>query len=96
MMRIISSLNEKGEGLHLKYTLIFLWVFGNAVCAKFNNWRYIPFYLCLGIIAASFHLLLDGRSAIGASGAIYGVMGAFLILYPLNSITCFYWVFLPG
>lgn len=73
---------------HLIGNMIFLWIFGNAVCAKIGNFAYLPIYLSLGLFAAVIHNIFDGRVAIGASGAIYGIVGMFLILYPLNDISC--------
>ncbi len=84
------------DPLHLLGNMIFLWVFGNAVCAKIGNGYYLLAYLALGLLAAAAHNLLDGRPAVGASGAINGVVGLFLILYPLNEISCFYFVFIRG
>jgi len=75
---------------HLIGNMIFLWVFGNAICAKFGNFYYLLLFLIFGIFAAITHIVLDGDRAIGASGAINGVVGAFLIFYPINSISCFY------
>lgn len=76
--------------LHLIGNLIFLYVFGNAVCAKFTNQWYVPIFVGLGLFAALTHNLTDGAPAIGASGAINGVVGCFLILYPRNAISCFF------
>lgn len=83
-----------GGGGHLIGNMIFLWVFGNAVSAKLGNGRFLIFYVFVGAVAGMTHLLLDGDPAIGASGAINGVVGAFLIWYPLNSISCFYCFFI--
>lgn len=80
------------DPLHLLGNMIFLWVFGNAVCAKIGNAAYLVVYVALGVMAAAAHNLFDGTPAVGASGAINGVVGLFLILYPLNEISCFYFV----
>jgi membrane associated rhomboid family serine protease len=80
--------------LHLGFNMIFLWVFGNTVCAKVGNVSYFALYLILGIIAASTHLLLDGDPAIGASGAVNGVIGFYFALHPVNRIHCFWWVYI--
>ena len=79
--------------LHLGYVhiignLIFLWVFGNAVCAKVGNVLYLPLYIGSGLLAAIVHLVFDARMAVGASGAIFGIVGAYFVLYPFNSIKC--------
>lgn len=80
--------------LHLVINMLGLWVFGNAVCEKVRNRVYPFLYLLLGLIAAVVHIVFDGNPAIGASGAISGIMGFYLVLYPINRITCFYWIFI--
>ena len=82
--------------LHLHYghiigNLVFLWVFGNAVCSKVGNILYLPVYIATGLLAAVVHLVFDGREVVGASGAIFGVVGAYFVLYPFNSVKCFFW-----
>jgi membrane associated rhomboid family serine protease len=76
---------------HIIFNLIFLWVFGNAVCAKIGNVLYLPVYIATGLLAAVIHLTFDVRMAVGASGAIFGIVGTYLVLYPFNSIKCFFW-----
>lgn len=82
-----------GGILHLVGNMLFLWIFGNAVCAKIGNFRYLPVYLGLGLVAATAHLIFAGGNAIGASGAINGIVGMYLVFFPVNDITC-YFVFL--
>lgn len=84
-----------GNFEHIFGNMIFLWTFGNAICAKFGNLRYIGLYLLFGMSSAFFHAVFDGDPAIGASGAINGVIGAFLFLYPVNTISVFFWFFGP-
>ncbi len=79
--------------LHLFGNMIFLWTFGNAVCAKIGNWIYIPLFLALGLAAAVIHNLFDASPAVGASGAINGIVGMYLMFYPNNNVTCAYWFF---
>jgi membrane associated rhomboid family serine protease len=57
--------------LHIIFNLIFIWVFGNAVCAKIGNVLYLPVYIATGLLAAVIHLTFDVRMAVGASGARY-------------------------
>jgi membrane associated rhomboid family serine protease len=83
-----------GGLLHLAGNLLFLWTFGNAVCAKVGNLVYIPLFLALGFCAAVAHNLVDAAPAIGASGAINGIVGMYLVYYPLNNVTCWYWFFI--
>jgi len=77
--------------LHIIGNLIFVWVFGNAVCSKVGNILYLPVYIASGLVAAVVHLVFDGREVAGASGAIFGMVGAYFVLYPFNSIKCFVW-----
>jgi len=77
---------------HIIGNLIFLWVFGNAVCAKVGNVLYLPVYIGTGLVAGFIHLIFDGRMSIGASGAIFGIIGIYFVLYPFNSIKCFLWI----
>lgn len=76
---------------HLLGNMLFLWVFGNAVCTNVGNFRYLLFFLIVTLVAAIFHNVLTGGLAIGASGAINGVVGAVLALYPINRVHVWYW-----
>ncbi len=80
--------------LHLGGNMLFLWVFGNAVCAKVGNLKYLPIYLGVGLMAAAAHLLFTGGKAVGASGAINGIVGMFLIFFWQNEMDCFLLVWL--
>lgn len=74
-----------GGWLHLLGNLWFFWVFGNNVEDSMGRARFALFYVLCGLAAAGAHVLVDPRSIIptvGASGAISGVMGGYLILYP--------------
>ncbi len=79
--------------LHIFGNMLFLWIFGNAVCQKIGNGLYLPAYLLAGLAAAGAHLLFSEEQAIGASGAINGVVGMYLVFYPLNEITCLFSLF---
>ncbi len=83
--------------LHLLGNMLFLWIFGNAVCAKLGNLRYLGFYVLLGVVAGAAQLLYDSRPQLGASGAINGVVGMYLVLFYENEITCLFafWFLLP-
>jgi membrane associated rhomboid family serine protease len=86
-----------GGLFHLGGNMLFLWVFGNAVCSKIGNVCYVPCYFFFGILAAAAHLLFNGEPMVGASGAINGVVGMFLVFYGLNEIDClfFIWIIRP-
>jgi membrane associated rhomboid family serine protease len=82
---MITSMFLHGSWLHLIGNMWFLWIFGNNVEDAMGPWRFILFYLLCGVAAASAQLVTDPRSEIpmvGASGAIGGVMGAYVPLYP--------------
>ena len=76
--------------LHFLGNMLFLWLFGNAVCSKIGNLYYLPVYLFLGMMAGFTHLLFSDQPAIGASGAINGLVGMYLVFFPENSISCFF------
>jgi len=80
-----------GGIMHMAGNLLFLWIFGNAVCAKIGNLLYAPFYILMGVMAGIAHLMFQGGGMLGASGAINGVVGMFLVFFPTNTITCYYW-----
>ena len=74
-----------GGWAHLLGNGLFLWVFGNNIEDVMGRGRFLAFYLLCGLAAAAAHVAVDPASPIptvGASGAISGVMGAYLVLYP--------------
>ena len=77
---------------HLLGNMLFLWIFGNAVCAKIGNKRYFGIYIIFGLISALSHMIFQGGSMIGASGAINGIVGMYLVFFAENDITCV-WTF---
>ncbi len=82
---VVTSMFLHGGWMHLLGNLWFLWVFGNNVEDSMGRGRYLAFYLLCGIAAALAQVALDPASTIpmvGASGAISGVMGAYVLLYP--------------
>lgn len=83
-----------GGFIHILGNLWFLWLFGNAVCARVGNLTYASVYLTAGVAGAALHVLCDGAPAVGASAAINGVVGMYLILYPTAPVSCFYFVWL--
>jgi membrane associated rhomboid family serine protease len=81
----LSSMFLHGGWFHLIGNMWFLWVFGNNVEDSMGHTRYLLFYLLCGVAAAAAQTLVNPSSAIpmvGASGAISGVMGAYVVLYP--------------
>jgi membrane associated rhomboid family serine protease len=82
---VFTSIFLHGSWMHLLGNMWFLWLFGNNVEDAMTRPRYVIFYLTCGIVAALAQVATNPRSVVpmvGASGAISGVMGAYLILYP--------------
>jgi membrane associated rhomboid family serine protease len=79
---------------HLAGNMLFLFVFGNAVNARLGHGLFLALYFAVGAVAGLAWLGFDGGMAVvGASGAIMGIVGVFLVLYPLNNIRVFIWWF---
>jgi membrane associated rhomboid family serine protease len=82
---IFTSMFMHGGILHIAFNMLFLWIFGNNVEDSMGRGRFLLFYLLAGIVAAYAQALLDTGStepAVGASGAIAGVLGGYLLLFP--------------
>lgn len=86
---LFTSMFMHGDLFHLLFNMLFLWVFGNNIEDSFGHFKFIIFYLACGVAAAFAHSVFNPESLIpmvGASGAISGVMGAYLLLYPRASV----------
>ena len=82
---VLTSMFMHGGWMHLIGNMWFLWLFGNNVEDSMTRPRFVVFYLLCGLAAALAQVYADPASAIpmvGASGAISGVMGAYLVLFP--------------
>ena len=82
--------------LHLAGNMLFLWIFGDNVEDFFGHIGYFCFYLVCGVGAGLLHVLFNFHSnipAVGASGAISGVMGAYMLLYPRARILTLVFIF---
>jgi membrane associated rhomboid family serine protease len=82
---ILTSMFIHGGFLHIAGNMWFLWIFGRGIEDLLGHSRYLFFYLACGLIAGFVHVLLNPFSpvpTIGASGAIAGVMGAYLVKFP--------------
>jgi membrane associated rhomboid family serine protease len=82
---IFTSMFLHGSWMHLIGNMWFLWLFGNNVEDSMTRPRFVAFYLLCGIAAALAQVVIEPNSSIpmvGASGAISGVMGGYLLLYP--------------
>jgi membrane associated rhomboid family serine protease len=85
ILTLFTSQFLHADWLHLIFNMLFLWVFGNNVEDRLGRVRFLPFYLVCGALAGLAQAAADPDSAvplIGASGAISGVLGAYLVLYP--------------
>jgi membrane associated rhomboid family serine protease len=84
-LAVIVSMFLHGSWLHVLGNMLFLWVFGNNIEDRLGPVGYAVFYLAAGAAAALAHIATQANSTVpvvGASGAIAGVMGAYLVLYP--------------
>ena len=87
-----------GNIMHLIGNMLFLWVFGDNVEDAMGHIRFLAFYLACGVLAALFHAwMLPGSEIplIGASGAVAGVIAAYLILYPTVRVWILVFRFVP-
>ena len=86
---IFTSMFIHGGLFHFAGNMAFLWVFGDNIENRLGHLKYLLFYLVSGVAATLSHFAIDPDSQsplVGASGAIAGVMGAYLLLYPFNHI----------
>lgn len=86
VLAITSSLLH-ADLLHLLGNMLFLWLFGNAVNYKFGQLGFLGLYLVSALVGTLAHYGFENLPVVGASGAINGVMGAFLVYFPRNDVT---------
>ncbi len=82
---LFTSMFLHGGWFHLLGNMLYLWIFGDNVEDRMGHLRYLVFYLLCGLIASLTHILFNPSSTIpsvGASGAIAGVLGAYMLSYP--------------
>ena len=97
VMTIFTSMFLHGGFLHIGGNMLYLWIFGNNVEDAAGHMRFIIFYLLSGVAAALVQYSFDPSSPvpmIGASGAVSGVLGAYLILFPRAKVKTLVFVFL--
>ncbi len=96
VVTLFTSMFLHGGWLHLLANMWFLWLFGNNIEDSMGHLRFVVFYVLVGLLAGLAHVLSAPGSAIptvGASGAISGLMGAYLVLYPRVRIkTLFFFI----
>ncbi|HGY90760.1 MAG TPA: rhomboid family intramembrane serine protease [Planctomycetes bacterium] len=89
-LTLFTSMFMHGGWMHLIGNMLFLWIFGNNLEDALGKVRFLFFYLACGLVAAAAHVFSAPESlipTIGASGAIGGVLGGYLVLYPKARIT---------
>jgi membrane associated rhomboid family serine protease len=94
-LTLVTSMFLHGGWMHLIGNMLFLWVFGNNVEDAMGHVRFVAFYLLAGIAAALSHAALLPASTvpmIGASGAIAGTLGAYLLLHPRSRVLVLVWL----
>ena len=94
---VFSAMFMHGGLMHLLGNLLYLWIFGDNVELRFGAVPFLIFYLASGVVATLAQVFLDPSGIIpnlGASGAISGVLGAYLVLFPRNKVhAIFLWYF---
>ncbi len=92
--KIFSSMFLHGSWMHLIGNMAYLWIFGNNIEDYLGHTKFLIFYLFCGTCATLIHVFSDYNSTIpvvGASGAISGILGAYLILYPRAKVRLLVW-----
>ncbi len=91
-LSLLSSTFMHGGLMHLGGNMLFLWIFGDNIELKFGKIKFLAIYLVWGLGAGLAHVFVDPTSvipAVGASGAVSGVLGAYLIIFPKARILTF-------
>ncbi|HUJ15001.1 MAG TPA: rhomboid family intramembrane serine protease [Thermoanaerobaculia bacterium] len=90
LLRILISMFLHGGWLHIGGNMLYLWIFGDNIEDRLGHFKYALFYLLCGFIATMSHAVMNAGStlpSIGASGAIAGVLGAYVVLFPKARVT---------
>jgi membrane associated rhomboid family serine protease len=95
-LAVLFSMFFHGSLLHIGFNMLFLWVFGNNIEDRLGHVPYLLFYVASGVVATLAHIAVDPGSTVplvGASGAIAGVMGAYLVWFPnVRILTAFFFI----
>jgi membrane associated rhomboid family serine protease len=97
-LTLLTSMFMHGGFAHILGNMLFLWIFGDNVEHRVGHIPYALFYLAAGVIAAFAQIAVDPDSVIptlGASGAISGVLGAYIVMFPSNRVTIVAFRFIP-
>ncbi|HKZ83691.1 MAG TPA: rhomboid family intramembrane serine protease [Anaerolineae bacterium] len=90
-----TSMFVHGSLTHIGFNMLFLLAFGDNVEDRLGRWRYLLFYLLSGLVAAFAQIAVDPASpipSVGASGAIAGVLAAYLVLFPKGRVRVFFFL----
>ncbi len=82
--------------MHIGFNMLFLWIFGQALESRLGSWWFLLFYLAGGVAASLAHLVASASPAIGASGAVAAVSGAYLVLFPRSTVKVLFWFLIVG
>ncbi len=97
VLTIFTSMFLHGSLFHLGGNMLYLWIFGNNIEDSMGHGRFIVFYGLSGVAAALFQFAVDPTSdvpMVGASGAISGILGAYLLLFPYARIKTLIFIFI--
>ncbi|HEY6389344.1 MAG TPA: rhomboid family intramembrane serine protease [Candidatus Acidoferrum sp.] len=96
LLTILTSMFMHSGFMHIAGNMLFLWIFGDNVEDYFGHFPYLLFYFACGIGSGLAHIVFNYSSplpALGASGAISGVMGAYIVLYPRARVLTLVFIF---
>ena len=96
-LTLLSAMFLHGGFLHLGGNMLYLWIFGNNIEDYLGPFRFILFYIICGLAASLTHVIFNPNSTmpmIGASGAIAGILGAYLMLYPQARVMTLVFLFI--
>ncbi len=93
---LITSAFIHAGWLHLLANMLFLWVFAPNIEDRLSHLGFAAFYLAAAAFSAAVHAFFSDNPAVGASGAIAAVTGAYLVLFPRTHVRCFFFFFIIG
>ena len=88
-LTLLSSMFMHASWMHIIGNMLYLWIFGDNIEDRIGHGKFVAFYLICGLLASAAHILVGTDSVIpslGASGAIAGVLGAYLVLFPKRKV----------
>jgi membrane associated rhomboid family serine protease len=86
---LVTSMFLHGGYIHIAGNMLYLWIFGDNIEDRLGSFRFLLLYIASGLVAATAHLIMNSESevpSLGASGAVSGVLGAYILLYPKAKI----------